>query len=470
MDAQVTILIYTFPEKGNETEAFARIAASIRRTWDMVGKLKTVIVASHSFRDVEQFVSDHGNVELQIESSLVPGNIKTMSMDCIKKLYMRFSTPYVLIIQDDGFPLRSGLEEFVGKADFWGAPIISDGWRRKIAYAIGLGSFNGGFSLRSRRLCEYASRKWFSFFRHIFKEDSPYLGEDFYYTTLLKLLPTTWWKFRFPTESQAFRFSFDALGGRVTLPTDVEPFGQHGTVNAAVTVLAYHFWKREGYEAAFAGVQHAIEETWRHCGALKTVLVVNERQSCVDNFAAAHPNVEVQEEPSLVPGDIHTMSIDCNSKLYARFKTPYVLIVQNDGYPLRPGLGDFVGRYDFIGAPYVRNSWWKNLVCRMFNCWTQNGGFSLRSRRICEAAAKLWNEKYHALGQCVNSSEDIFYTQFLPLHDHTYRRTFRLATNRESLCFSWDAIVPIPRPKELPLGFHGEKSLFALQREYVQDA
>ena len=111
----------------------------------------------------------------------------------------------------------------------------------------------------------------------------------------------------------------------------------------------------------------------------------------------------------------------------------------------------------FVSAPYVRNVWWKNLVCRTFNCWTQNGGFSLRSRRICEAAAKLWNEKYHSMGKCVNSSEDIFYTQFLPLHDRTYRRTFRLATNRESLRFSWDAIVPIPPPKDLPFGFHGKQ-------------
>ena len=199
------------------------------RTWKHCGEQKTVIVASHRFDEVEAFVASHSNVELQIESSLVPGNIKTMSMDCIKKLYTRFTTPYVLIIQDDGFPVRQGLEEFVGKADFWGAPIISDGWRRKIAYAIGLGSFNGGFSLRSRRLCEYASRKWFSFFRHIFREDSPYLGEDFYYTTLLKLLPTTWWRFKFPMEKQAFHFSFDNLGGLVSVPSEsILPFGVHG--------------------------------------------------------------------------------------------------------------------------------------------------------------------------------------------------------------------------------------------------
>lgn len=456
MNLDVTILIYTFPKTGSETESFAKIVKSIERTWKHCSELKTVIVSSHRFAEVEAFVSSHSNVELQIEPSLVPGNIKTMSMDCIKKLYTRFTTPYVLIIQDDGFPIRSGLEEFVGKADFWGAPIISDGWKRKLLYALGLGSFNGGFSLRSRRLCEYASLKWFSFFRHIFKEDSKYLGEDFYYSTLLKLLPSTWFKFRFPSERAAFRFSFDALGGKVTLPTDIEPFGQHGTVNAAVTVLAYHFWAKEGYDDAFGKVRHAFEETWRHCGRLKSVLVVNETAPCVERFAAENPNVEVQVEPSLIPGKIFTMSADMNGRLHERFMTPYVLIIQNDGYPLRSRLEDFVGRYDFIGAPYVRDSWWKNLVCRMFNRWTQNGGFSLRSRRICEAAAKLWNEKYHAMGKCVNSSEDIFYTQFLPLHDRPYRRTFRLATNRESLRFSWDAIVPIPPPKELPFGFHGK--------------
>ncbi len=225
----VTILIYTFPFSGQESEAFAKIAASIERTWRHCGNLKTVIVSSHRFAEVERFATDHENVELQIEPALVPGNIKTMSMDCIKNLYKRFSTPYVLIIQDDGYPIRSGLEEFVGKADFWGAPIISDGWKRKLLYALGLGSFNGGFSLRSRRLCEHASKKWFSFFRHFFKEDSRHLGEDFYYTSLLKLLPSTWFKFRFPSERESFRFSFDALGGHVTCPVNtVKPFGIHG--------------------------------------------------------------------------------------------------------------------------------------------------------------------------------------------------------------------------------------------------
>ena len=457
MRSDVTILTYTFPAQGDEAAAFGKIAAALRQTWKMVGRLKTVIVANRHFGEVDSFVSAEG-VELQIEPSLVPGKIQSMTLDCIRNLHARFSTPWVLIVQDDGYPIRSNLDDFVGKADFWGAPIISDGWRRRLAYGIGMGSFNGGFSLRSKALCEHASRKWQSFFRHVFSEDSRWIGEDFYYTTLLKFLPSTWFRFRFPNERDAFRFSVDRLGGCVTPPPDAKPFGVHGKM-PEVTVLAYHFWRKDGYEEAFAKIEHAFRETWRHCGRLKSVLVVNESAPCVERFAAENPNVEVQVEPSLEPGRIFTMSADMNGRLHTRFKTPYVLIIQNDGYPLRPGLEDFVGKFDFIGAPYVGLQWWKRLAACLLNYHVQNGGFSLRSRAICEAAAECWNSKYHALGDCNASSEDIFYTGTLVRKERRYRRRFRFATARESLKFSWDPVVPIPRPREQPFGFHGNRSV-----------
>lgn len=229
MRDDLTILIYTFPRQGEEEASFGRIVESIERTWRLIGRMKTVIVADRAFDQVKGFVNANVDVvELQIEPTLVPGKIQSMSLDCIKRLYRRFTTPYVLIIQHDGYPLKSNIDDFVGRYDFIGAPIISDGWKRKLAYAIGLGSFNGGFSLRSRRLCEYASKAFFRFYRHIFPEDHRHLGEDFYYTTLLKFLPTTWFRFRFPNEKEAFRFSVDLLGGHVTPPPDADPFGVHG--------------------------------------------------------------------------------------------------------------------------------------------------------------------------------------------------------------------------------------------------
>lgn len=230
---QVTLVIYTFPKLGSEAEMFPWIECSILQSWSVLGSLKTVIVASHDFSAARDFAAVYPDVEMQIAGNLVPGNIKTMSLDCIRNLHARFATPWCLVIQDDGFPLKDELADFLGKADFWGAPIISDGWKRKLAYAIGMGSFNGGFSLRSKALCEQASRKWFSVFRHVFPEDHRHLGEDFYYTTLLKFLPSTWLKFRFPSERDSFRFAFDNLGGLVSLPMDaVRPFGFHGKPTA----------------------------------------------------------------------------------------------------------------------------------------------------------------------------------------------------------------------------------------------
>lgn len=239
---QVTLIIYTFPRQGAEAEMFRWIECSILQSWSVLGALKTVIVASHDFAAVRGFAAAYGDVVVQIAPNIVPGNIKTMSLDCIKNLHSRFLTPYCLVIQDDGFPLRDTLCDFLCKADFWGAPIISDGWKRKLAYGIGMGSFNGGFSLRSKALCEHASKKWHSVFRHIFPEDHRHLGEDFYYTTLLKFLPSTWFKFRFPSGREAFRFAFDNLGGHVSLPLEaINPFGFHGKPTAELMMKKGRF-------------------------------------------------------------------------------------------------------------------------------------------------------------------------------------------------------------------------------------
>lgn len=225
----LTILAYTFPPKGCEDEMFQWIKCSILHTWSLLGQIHTVIVANTAFATVCEFAAKYVDVvELQIAPAIIPGNIKTMSLDCIKNLHSRFSTPYVLIIQDDGFPLLDNIGDFIGRYDFIGAPIISYGWKRTLAYSIGLGSFNGGFSLRSKRLCEYASKMWFSFFSKFMPEEHRHLGEDFYYTTLLKFLPMTWLKFRFPTMRLAFDFAADSLDGNVAIPYGLSPFGFHG--------------------------------------------------------------------------------------------------------------------------------------------------------------------------------------------------------------------------------------------------
>ena len=53
-----------------------------------------------------------------------------------------------------------------------------------------------------------------------------------------------------------------------------------------VTVLAYYFRSLKDDGVEFRPLSHAIRETWKHCGRLNTVLVVNEKLPSVVAFAA----------------------------------------------------------------------------------------------------------------------------------------------------------------------------------------
>ncbi len=227
---EVTLIIYSFPKEGTEAESFQWIEFAIRQSWHVLGGLKTVLIVPRLFKEATDFASGEKFVEIQVEPSLVPGNIPSMSADCIQRLHARFSTPNCLVIQDDGFPLSDNLGDFLGKADFWGAPIICDGLKRKFFYAIGLGTYNGGFSLRSRRFCAFAAEMWAKGLRRLARD----CGEDFYYTFYLRLVPQAWGRFTFPSESAAFHFAFDDLGGYVALPAaSIKPFGLHGKTTFA---------------------------------------------------------------------------------------------------------------------------------------------------------------------------------------------------------------------------------------------
>lgn len=233
---------------------------------------------------------------------------------------------------------------------------------------------------------------------------------------------------------------------------------------ASVTVLAYHFWPAELSDDRFKFVECSIRETWRHCGMLKTVLVCNAECTAASEFKNRFPGwVAIQIEPNLIPGKIDSMSADCNGMLADRFDTDYVLIVQEDGFPLRSGLEAFLGKWDFIGAPYVRDRFLQNLFCRCFGCWVSNGGFSLRSKRICEEAADFWRKKYSKWPDLHAVTEDLYYTKFLPLREASYRRVFRIADNRTAVTFAVDDIVPCTiRAK--PFGFHRAETFAGLMK------
>lgn len=218
---EVTLLIYYFPESGDEA-TFAPFEFALRQTWSVLGQLKTVIVTHQKATIPASFLAQT-QVDVQEEPTLKPGSIASMSRDCLVRLHARFSTKHVLIVQADGWPLRDQLADFL-RYDFVGAPNVTAGWRATLADALNLTVLNGGFSLRSQRLCRAVSRVVRCFFPTSFAPN-----EDQVYARMR-------WLFRYPSAQVARRFSEDCLDGLLPPRADAQPMGFH----RASTYAALH--------------------------------------------------------------------------------------------------------------------------------------------------------------------------------------------------------------------------------------
>lgn len=89
---RVTLLAYIFPLDA-EGEAFDWIEFSVLQSWMKLGRLRTVIVAPRHFSKLDAFVKKYDDVEVKIAPGLVPGEIKSMSLDCLCNLWRYFDTP-----------------------------------------------------------------------------------------------------------------------------------------------------------------------------------------------------------------------------------------------------------------------------------------------------------------------------------------------------------------------------------------
>lgn len=236
---------------------------------------------------------------------------------------------------------------------------------------------------------------------------------------------------------------------------DTPVAAQEGTLASRVTVLLYFFRRSEDVERWWPLSEQALRETWRHCGLLKTVVVTDCESEPLRAFSSRHPNVTIQVECVLCPGDVDSLSVDCNARLFQRFDTDYVLTVQDDGFPLRPGLEKFVGKYDFIGAPWRRKNLLGLAAGTLLRDWPMNGGFSLRSRRFCRLVAENWKAKYSQEEyKTSRHGDDIFCTMTLPRENRRFQREMSWPNCFVASSFSYEASFRENRTKN-PLGFHG---------------
>ena len=236
-------------------------------------------------------------------------------------------------------------------------------------------------------------------------------------------------------------FAFSRAGGQTeNLPLAAIPDG--GRVSFSLPLDATHFFFTLPQRAAPYRIDAICV-----CG------VPAFRADWIVKNIAPRGDVYSPDNAARRPGDLLSMSRDCDGKFAERFDTEYLLVVQDDGFPLRSGLDEFIGRWDFIGPPYVRDRWLQRLVAGALNLWTANGGFSLRTHKMCELAAWYFKKRWHKCMDPRIVGEDAYYTETLLKHHWKYNRTMKMADNRSAVRFAWDILVP-QKVREMPFGFH----------------
>ncbi len=242
---------------------------------------------------------------------------------------------------------------------------------------------------------------------------------------------------------------------------------------SSITIVIWHYWQNEEvFNNEFRYIEMAIRETWKQFGLLKTLLIVNRITSSIERLCMQFPDrVRFDYCKDLQPGNLYSMCYDAIENLHRRVDTDYVLYVHPDGWALRPGIEEFMGKYDYIGAPWAE--WQKPhglgkllLLGGKHVGGVGNGGFSLRSRKLFEIGAWYYKRKYKLIPDCFFFYEDIYYTMFLPSYERMYRDIARMAPPEEAAKFALnDNFDLYKKSGEMPLGFHSNRAFSQL----VQD-
>lgn len=220
-----------------------------------------------------------------------------------------------------------------------------------------------------------------------------------------------------------------------------------------VTAIAYHYRKTpEELDDSFWITEFAFLQTFKTQGVLPAVLVVNQPTKLTKAFCDKY-SIELQVAKNLISGkDIRSLCLDLVENLHSRFKTNYVLTIQDDGFPLRPGLEEFVGKWDYVGAPWVKHATYYDLYPRKYS--VGNGGFSLRSKHLCEIASSVYKKRFskfpywwYLLG------DDTFYCKTLRFWCRSAVEAMVWPTPEDAAKFSIECDVGI-LPDKPPLGFH----------------
>ena len=207
-----------------------------------------------------------------------------------------------------------------------------------------------------------------------------------------------------------------------------------------------------------------ILHTWKMLGRLPVVIVTDKETAPMLSLRERYPDdVGIRLSPDLKRGDILSLSRDCLNNLPRYFETPYCLTIQDDGFPIGKNLDEFLGKWDYIGAPFVRDLP-RQYIADLLLKDCLNGGFSLRSHRYCEAVCIEWKRWGCRAARRFNwnAEEDWFYSvrsRLNLLHRMKYRIPWG-AQARRFAAMDILGIVDLRKYRHVPFGIHSPTTCY----------
>ncbi len=236
-----------------------------------------------------------------------------------------------------------------------------------------------------------------------------------------------------------------------------------------VTLLIYSFG---GSDDVFDIHEFPILHTWRILGKMPVSIVTDIPSDRVVDFQKKHSDcVSIKTTTGLVRSDVHSMSSDCMSNLYRYFETPYCLIIQDDGFPIQDNLDRFLGKWDYIGAPSVRDAFRQHIAdLLLMDCL--NGGFSLRSRKYCQAVTRnwqIWGRRYSKL-RGFGPEEDFLYSCVMRVNPWM-RMRYRLPGAKTARHFAFYDLLggfDAKSLRKMPFGIHGQSTIWQFRQTMME--
>lgn len=234
-----------------------------------------------------------------------------------------------------------------------------------------------------------------------------------------------------------------------------------------VTMITHWLWGDKRFDSLLDSLLAAILMAWKYCGRLPVVMVVNRVTPLLENMVTEW-GIGLMIEPTMRGGggNVRDLNRDAIMNLHNRFETDYVLTFQNHAFPLRPTLLDFVGKYDYIGAPWAFDKDdWITRILLPHRLDVGNGAFTLRSRKLCETTA-FYFRKYRHFSHCYLFNDDYFIGKTLPSWERQYRETIHIAPPEVAATFALEDNIDLhTRLEAKPFGFHGPSAFQQLLNE-----